>query len=118
MFAAGKKADPIDYSGSRTVEDLAKFIAEQGTHKVDAWIEAGEDKDGDVTMADDTMVKAAPAATTSPSSSGSSSGTETEATETPSSEPGMAEKIAEKVGQMAEAIVAEDEAPPEHHDEL
>jgi protein disulfide-isomerase A1 len=33
LFAAGKKDSPIDYSGSRTVEDLAQFIKENGSHK-------------------------------------------------------------------------------------
>jgi protein disulfide-isomerase A1 len=36
LFAAGKKDSPIDYSGSRTVEDLAQFIKENGSHKVAA----------------------------------------------------------------------------------
>jgi len=33
LFAAGKKDAPIDYSGSRTVEDLLQFIKENGSHK-------------------------------------------------------------------------------------
>ncbi|KAF2629996.1 protein disulfide isomerase [Macroventuria anomochaeta] len=33
LFPAGKKDAPIDYSGSRTVEDLAQFIKENGSHK-------------------------------------------------------------------------------------
>lgn len=33
LFPAGKKSAPIDYSGGRTVEELAKFIEENGTHK-------------------------------------------------------------------------------------
>ncbi|KAF2144485.1 uncharacterized protein K452DRAFT_142528 [Aplosporella prunicola CBS 121167] len=37
LFPAGKKDSPIDYSGSRTVEDLAKFIAENGSHKINAY---------------------------------------------------------------------------------
>ena len=38
LFPAGKKDSPVDYQGSRTVEDLAKFIKEHGTHKVDAYV--------------------------------------------------------------------------------
>lgn len=38
LFPAGAKDSPVDYSGSRTVEDLAKFIKEHGTHKVDAYV--------------------------------------------------------------------------------
>lgn len=36
LFPAGKKDAPITYKGPRTVEDLAKFIAENGTHKIAA----------------------------------------------------------------------------------
>lgn len=36
LFPAGKKDSPIDYSGSRTIEDLAAFIKENGSHKVEA----------------------------------------------------------------------------------
>jgi protein disulfide-isomerase A1 len=38
LFAAGKKDAPIDYSGSRTVEDLVQFIKENGSHKAEASI--------------------------------------------------------------------------------
>ncbi|KAF2018440.1 protein disulfide-isomerase [Aaosphaeria arxii CBS 175.79] len=36
LFPAGKKDSPIDYSGARTVEDLAEFIKENGSHKAAA----------------------------------------------------------------------------------
>ncbi|KAK5015716.1 protein disulfide-isomerase precursor, partial [Cryomyces antarcticus] len=36
LFRAGDKSSPVDYSGSRTIEDLAKFVKENGSHKVDA----------------------------------------------------------------------------------
>jgi protein disulfide-isomerase A1 len=36
LFPAGKKDSPIEYSGSRTIEDLAQFIKENGSHKVEA----------------------------------------------------------------------------------
>ncbi|ANB15166.1 protein disulfide isomerase PDI1 [Sugiyamaella lignohabitans] len=35
LYPAGKKSEPIDYSGPRTFEGLAKFIQEKGTHQVD-----------------------------------------------------------------------------------
>lgn len=38
LFPAGAKDKPVDYSGSRTVEDLANFIKENGKHKVDAYV--------------------------------------------------------------------------------
>ncbi|KAI5846814.1 disulfide-isomerase [Tricharina praecox] len=37
LFPAGSKT-AIDYTGSRTVEDLANFVKEHGTHKVDAYV--------------------------------------------------------------------------------
>lgn len=37
LFPAGKKLEPVTYSGSRTIEDLVAFIKEHGTHKVDAY---------------------------------------------------------------------------------
>ena len=36
LFPAGQKSDPITYSGPRTVEDLAKFIKENGKYAADA----------------------------------------------------------------------------------
>lgn len=36
LFPAGKKDSPVDYSGARTVEDLAAFIKENGSHKAEA----------------------------------------------------------------------------------
>lgn len=38
LFAAGKKDAPIDYSGSRTIEDLVQFIKENGSHKAEATV--------------------------------------------------------------------------------
>lgn len=40
LFPAGKKDSPVDYSGSRTVEDLIQFIKENGSHKVEAVLPA------------------------------------------------------------------------------
>lgn len=50
IFPAGKKLEPVTYSGSRTIEDLVAFIKEHGTHKIDAYegkneTEAGEEKE-------------------------------------------------------------------------
>jgi len=39
LFPAGSKDEPIEYSGSRTVKDLAEFIKEKGKYKVDAYVE-------------------------------------------------------------------------------
>ena len=48
LFPAGaaNKAKPSDYSGSRTIEDLAKFVKENGSFKVDVY-------DGDVEMTEE-----------------------------------------------------------------
>jgi protein disulfide-isomerase A1 len=37
LFPAGAKDAPVEYSGSRSVEDLANFVKENGKHGVDAW---------------------------------------------------------------------------------
>ncbi|CAK4030702.1 disulfide-isomerase [Lecanosticta acicola] len=42
LFKAGEKDTPVDYSGSRTVEDLANFIRDNGSHKIDAVAEGAE----------------------------------------------------------------------------
>jgi len=35
LFVAGKKDAPVTYTGSRTVEDLAKFVKEHGKYEID-----------------------------------------------------------------------------------
>jgi protein disulfide-isomerase A1 len=46
LFPAGKKDAPVDYSGARTVEDLAQFIKENGSHKAEAAVpKAAADED-------------------------------------------------------------------------
>lgn len=93
LFKAGEKDTPIDYSGARTVEDLANFVRDNGSHKVDVLAEeakAAVDTEG--------MPSQAPAATKS----------------------GVAEKVVEAVkdgaGAVADALF-EDEAVDDH-DEL
>ncbi|KAL4785822.1 thioredoxin-like domain-containing protein [Aspergillus varians] len=43
LFPAGSKDTPIEYSGSRTVEDLANFVKENGKYGVDALIAQTEE---------------------------------------------------------------------------
>jgi protein disulfide-isomerase A1 len=62
LFPAGSKDAPVDYQGSRTVEDLAKFVKENGKYKVDAYV-VNDTEDADMTDVDETMPKQAPAAT-------------------------------------------------------
>ncbi|KAH0557102.1 hypothetical protein GP486_005111 [Trichoglossum hirsutum] len=59
LFPADAKDKPVDYSGSRTVEDLANFIKENGKFKVDAYVEPKEE----ASSSTETMEHAAPAAT-------------------------------------------------------
>ncbi|KAE9981994.1 hypothetical protein BLS_006746 [Venturia inaequalis] len=44
LYAAGKKDSPISYDGARTVADIVKFIAENGTHKVKVEAPAEEEE--------------------------------------------------------------------------
>ncbi|KAL8955449.1 MAG: hypothetical protein Q9183_006640 [Haloplaca sp. 2 TL-2023] len=37
LFPAGNKDSPITYSGSRTIEDLANFIKENGKYQIDVY---------------------------------------------------------------------------------
>lgn len=60
LFRAGDKSDPVDYSGSRTVEDLANFIRDNGSHHVDAYEEKAEASEDVETEG---MPQQAPAAT-------------------------------------------------------
>jgi len=65
LYAAGAKDSPVTYGGSRTIEDLAQFIAENGKYKVEATIPGEVDAE----MADaDSMAKQAEAATKSAAS--------------------------------------------------
>jgi protein disulfide-isomerase A1 len=44
LFPAGKKDSPVDYTGSRTIEDLVQFIKDNGSHKVAAVYEEVKEK--------------------------------------------------------------------------
>ena len=97
LFKGNDKKAPVEYAGSRTVEDLVKFIRDNGSHHVDAKLEQ--------TPADaldtDAMPMQAPAATEAPE--------------------GIAEKVKAKVADAAEAVmtaIAEDEDGVDDHDEL
>lgn len=62
LYPAGKKSSPVDYSGSRTVEDLAAFVEKNGSHGVKA--AAADAADADSTETAETATqKQAPAAT-------------------------------------------------------
>lgn len=100
LFPAGKKDSPVDYAGSRTVEDLASFIRDNGKYQVDAYVppapEPEEDEAEEVkSSAAETAGEAAAAATK------------------------VAEAVTEKIKDAAEAVksvVADDDDMD--HDEL
>lgn len=45
LFPAGKKSEPIEFEGSRTLEGLANFIKENGKHKVDGLVNQKKEDD-------------------------------------------------------------------------
>jgi protein disulfide-isomerase A1 len=63
LYPAGSKDSPVDYSGPRTIEDLAQFIKVNGKHKIDVYASNDTNDDVDMPIADTTMPKQAPAAT-------------------------------------------------------
>ncbi|KAL9055666.1 MAG: hypothetical protein Q9162_003392 [Coniocarpon cinnabarinum] len=64
LYPADAKDKPIDYSGARTVEDLAKFVKENGSLSVDYNIEEAETDEEKIESksASETMQHQAPAA--------------------------------------------------------
>ncbi|RMY70761.1 hypothetical protein D0863_05590 [Hortaea werneckii] len=88
LFKAGAKDSPVEYSGSRTVEDLANFVRDNGSNHVDISGTDGEKTEGVET---DNMPRQAPAATE-----------------------GVKEKVAKAAEKIKDAAVDEDEP----HDEL
>ena len=63
LYKAGDKSNPITYSGSRSIEDLIKFVKENGKHEVS--VEYDESAPADQKPIIDTMAKQAEAATES-----------------------------------------------------
>ena len=69
LFKAGEKSEPIEYSGSRTVEDISDFIRDNGSHGIDVSGAKGgaESMEGVET---DQMPMQAPAATATDAAEG------------------------------------------------
>ena len=107
LFAAGAKAAPVEYSGDRTIEDLAKFVKDHGSFHVDVYAAKAGDEVvmGEAELDADSMPRAAPAATEIAK----------EATETAE---GVVEKVKEVVGKVKEAVLDGDEGQMDDHDEL
>ncbi|KAH6637780.1 protein disulfide-isomerase [Boeremia exigua] len=125
LFAAGKKDAPIDYSGSRTVEDLLQFIKENGSHKAagilaetaDA-VEEGAEELAEQAKAATESGKAEAKEATESAKSGASEATESAssaASGAAASVKSAASGAAEAVKSVAGAAVGDDE---EIHDEL
>jgi protein disulfide-isomerase A1 len=105
LYPAGDKKNPVEYSGSRTIEDLANFVKENGKYKIDAYVSEDEDTGmADASSAASDMPKAAPAATVSETAEG------------------VAEKVKSVVGEAAEAaqtlLADTDDGGAQEHDEL
>lgn len=106
LYAAGSKDTPIDYSGSRTLEDMANFIKDNGKHGIDGLsvLQARDEEDVDMTdAAAETMAKAAPAATEAAS--------------------GVADQVKSAVSEAAEVVKTfvadnDDGVDADTHDEL
>ncbi|KAJ5291147.1 hypothetical protein N7478_000398 [Penicillium angulare] len=60
LYPAGKKDEPVEYEGSRTVEDLVSFIKENGKYQIDGLAEGAKPaQGGDVTAPASASDKAA-----------------------------------------------------------
>ena len=109
LFPAGAKSSPIEYSGDRTIEDLAKFVKENGKFKIDVYagnVGAEEPMVGD----SEAMGQAAPAATI----------IQEEAVVEESTK-GVKESVGSKISEVAEAIktaVVDSDGDQADHDEL
>lgn len=119
LFPAGAKSDPVTYTGSRTVEDLATFIKENGKHQVDAYV-ANDTEEAGMPDADE-MGKQAPAATEKAKSATDSAKSAGEKVKEKATE-GVGSKVKSVVSEAAEAVktaVADtDGSGGVEHDEL
>jgi len=93
LYPAGAKDSPIEYSGDRSIEDLANFVRDNGKHQIDA-VAAQEDVEEDAVQAAAKAASKAKAAVTSKAST-------------------AAEAAAEAATDAVKDAVAEDD-----HDEL
>ncbi|KAK5048181.1 hypothetical protein LTR84_005851 [Exophiala bonariae] len=106
LYPAGAKDSPVEFSGARTLEDLATFIKDNGKHGVDGLAAQSDDtdavmEDASATAGQETLAKAAPAATTN--------------------DEGVVDAVKSAVSGAAEAastFIADDDAGVSEHDEL
>lgn len=90
LYPAGSKGSPVEYSGPRTVEDLAAFIKANGKHQVDAVADLAKL----VEEAAAASASAASAAAASDSASASSATEAATASETETAAPEATEEAA------------------------
>lgn len=103
LFPAGKKDEPIDYSGPRTVEDLAAFVRDNGSNKVDFKLPEADEEEG----------------TESSASSKKGGASETMQHQAPAAS--KAKDAAKAAGEAAQKVVeatSGDDASVDDHDEL
>lgn len=92
LYPAGSKGSPVEYSGSRTVEDLAAFIKANGKHQVDALADLA--KLNEEAAATSASASSAAAASASASASASSAAEAAAASETETAAPEATEEAA------------------------
>ncbi|KAK5135047.1 hypothetical protein LTR08_005707 [Meristemomyces frigidus] len=131
LYKAGAKDAPVDYTGSRTVEDLVNFIRDSGSFHIDASNGSGAETHSMEGVETEGMPQQAPAATKGASSAASgassaasgaaSSGASvvasgaSDAAETATK--GVKEKVMSAAGAVKEALIDDDDEMGEH-DEL
>jgi len=101
LFKAGAKDAPVDYTGSRTIEDLAAFVRDNGSNKIDVTGAATESMEGVETEG---MPHQAAAATEKASETASGAAASVKS------------KVSEAAQVVKDAMVADEEV--EEHDEL
>lgn len=121
LFRAGQKGDPLTYSGSRSVEDLAEFIKENGSHKIDVYAAGGaasvvSEAAKKATPAVEEMQHQAPAATESAKSAASVASDAAETGATVAS--GAARAAASVASKIIDAATGNEADEPDVHDEL
>jgi len=96
LYKAGDKSNPITYSGSRSIEDLIKFIKENGKYEVE--VAYDEEAETQKPIIDESMAKQAEAATESVKSAAEE----------------VTESVKSKASEATEAAAASEDV----HDEL
>lgn len=116
LFAAGAKSSPIEYNGDRTIEDIAKFVKENGKFKIDVYADKGKSAGQVVMDAGESMGHAAPAATEVVKESAAEA-TEKATEKAKETGEGAASKVSEVLAAVKTAVMDSD-GDQADHDEL